>query len=330
MVEDVLAVTDTVSETFLTRTAVAFLNQNVEESLQMVNEVMDNGKDPMRFLEDLIFYLRDVLLYQTAPALEDIQERASRDEQFRSLAEKASKPWLYSVIEILNDSQQQMKWTTNRRIFLEVAFVKVCQHTEADDDLLTQLQTKVNELETKISRLQKVGIPQQETPSSSQASTERRASRQPSRTKKQSFLHIEKMLHSASKQKLTQLQKMWGKVMETIRKEKISAHAWLKDSRPVACSDDTFLLAFPYEMHSQMASKEQIRTTVEQAVQHVFKKPLHMLTIVDDDWEKVKQAFIQNQQEETGKGPNEEEEKEEDPLVAEAQRLFGEEIIEFK
>lgn len=324
-IEDVLAVTDTVSDTFLSRTVTAFLNQHVEEALQMVNEVIDHGKDPIRFLEDLIFYLRDILLYQTAPTLEDIQERARRDKQFQSLAEKASKPWLYSVIEMLNDSQQNMKWTTNKRIFLEVAFVKICHHREMNDQLLEQLQKKVNELESEVVHLKKEGVISSEK--SSLTPKRERVSRQTSRTKQQSLVHVEKMLQSASKQKLSQLQKRWGTVMETIRKEKISAHAWLKDSRPVACSDDRFLLAFPYEMHSQMASKEQIRIPVEQAVQSVCKKPLHMLTIVDDDWEKVKQAFIQSQQEETSKKPNE---KEEDPLIAEAKRLFGEEVIEFK
>lgn len=325
-IDDVLAVTDTVSDTFLSQTVTAFLNQHVEEALRIVNEVIDNGKDPMRFIEDLIFYLRDLLLYQTAPSLVDVQERASRDDAFRKLAEQATKPWLYSVIEMLNDSQQNMKWTTNKRVFLEVAFVKICHHQQVNNELLEELQKKVNALESEVMRLKNEGIPTSEK--SSKALSQERLIQRPSRVRKQTFVEVENMLKSASKQALSKLQSVWGTVMETIRKEKISAHAWLKDSRPVACSDDTFLLAFPYEMHSQMASKEQIRTTVEQAVHHIYKQPLRMLTIVDSDWEIVKQKFIQSQQQE--EGHKEQEEKQDDPLIAEAKRLFGEEIIEFK
>ena len=324
--EHVLAVTDAVSDALLSRTVEAFLDKRVEEALQIVNEVMDQGKDPTRFLEDLMAYLRDLLLYQTAPALENVQERAIRDEHFQPLAEKASKRWLYSMIEMLNESQQNMKWTANKRIFLEVAFVKICHHHEADHQLLEQLQKELNELESEVLRLKKAGTAHVERQPQTEA--RERDARQPIHVKQRQFAEIETMLHAASKQQLSKLQKMWGTVMETIRQEKISAHAWLKDSRPVACSDNAFLLAFPYEMHSQMASKEHIRTTVEQAVQRVFKRSLQMLTIVDSDWKKVKQSFIKNQKEEASRVQNEK--KEEDPLIAEAKRLFGEEAIEFK
>lgn len=319
-VDDVLAVTDTVSETMLLKTLSAFFEQNVEDALQIVQEVMALGKDPMRFLEDLIYYLRDILLFQTAPSLADIQMRANRNDEFRAFAEKAPKPWIYSVIELLNECQQNMKWTTSKRIFLEVSFVKICHNEQqsVNDEKLLELQTKIEQLEAELERLKKERIVPQRLITDDHP-------KPVSRTKEKSFTHVENMLKTASKQKLNQLQKLWPAIMETIRKEKISAHAWLKDSRPVACSDDTFLLAFPYEMHSQMASKEQIRNTVESVVEKVCKKQLTMLTIVEEDWEKVKQAFILNQQKTVKKN-----ESENDPLISEAKRLFGEELIEFK
>lgn len=320
-VDDVLAVTDTVSESMLLQTLRAFFAQNVEEALQIVQEVMELGKDPMRFLEDLIFYLRDMLLYQTAPMLADIQMRAERSEEFRTFAEQAPKAWIYSVIDMLNDCQQNMKWTTNKRIFLEVSFVKIC-HAQASvsvsDDEIKQLQQKIEQLETELERLKKERSVPQRLITDEHPKPE-------SLNKQKSHTRVEHMLKKASKQKLHQLQKLWPTIMETIRKEKISAHAWLKDSRPVACSDDAFVLAFPYEMHSQMASKDQIRSTVESVVEKVCKKRLTMLTIVEEDWEKVKQAFILNQQKAMKK-----QESENDPLITEAKRLFGAELIELK
>lgn len=329
-VDDVLSVTGTVSEAILARTILAFLQQDVEEALQVVEEIHEHGKDPARYIEDLILYLRDLLLFQTAPNLEEVQERSSEDEQFQLLAEKCPKQWIYSVIHLLNDSKQEMRWTTSKRIFVEVAFVKICHENNEHDlgenaEQIEQMQAKIEQLDSEITRLQ-----EQLAGKESQAEPVRkeRTSRQPRRGTRQSLTQVEHMLRSASKQQLSQLQRVWGEIMEMIRREKISAHAWLKDSQPVACTEDTFLLAFPYEMHSQMASKDQIRETVKQAVQAVYKKPMQYLTIVEDDWEKVKQSFIQNQREETSAETNEKEE--EDPLISEAKRLFGEELIEFK
>ncbi|PWA12094.1 DNA polymerase III subunit gamma/tau [Pueribacillus theae] len=328
-VQDVLAVTGTVSESFLSRIASAFLNKDAEGALEAVDELIENGKDPMRFIEDLIYYFRDLLLFQTAPALEEIRERGEKDESFRNLAQHCPKQWIYSVIDTLNASQQEMKWTNSKRIFLEVAFVKLCQEDSSAEqsEMYTNLLGKIEQLESELNRLK-----QQQPVESGQiqeANKDKPAKQQASSSSgKQPFAPVKAMLKKASKQELNNLRQMWGNIMNEIRQEKVSAHAWLKDSQPVACSDDTFLLSFPYEMHCQMASKDQIRTTVEQSVRKILNKPLAMLTIIDSDWEKVKESFVQNQQEESEGKKNSK--HEEDPLIAEAKRIFGEEIIEIK
>ena len=84
------------------------------------------GKDPARFIEDMIYYFRDMLLYQAAPSLADTFERVLIDPQFKELAEIISTDTIYSMIESFNKAQQDMKWTNHPRILLEVALVKLC------------------------------------------------------------------------------------------------------------------------------------------------------------------------------------------------------------
>ncbi len=50
--------------------------------------MMSKGKDPVRFMEDFIYYYRDMLLYQTSPQLEHMLERVIVDDQFRKLSEE--------------------------------------------------------------------------------------------------------------------------------------------------------------------------------------------------------------------------------------------------
>ena len=85
------------------------------------------GRTPARFIEDFIFYYRDMLLYKTAPNLEESLERVLLDDEFREMAENVPYEQIYQLIDLLNKTQQDMRWTNHPRIFLEVAIVKLCQ-----------------------------------------------------------------------------------------------------------------------------------------------------------------------------------------------------------
>ena len=107
VLDDVLAVTGSVSQKMISKIAMAFYNKDVADALTAVEELMDHGKDAARFLEDLIYYYRDLLLYQTAPQLEEVVERVKIDETFQHLGDNCSKEWIYVVIETLNRSQHR-------------------------------------------------------------------------------------------------------------------------------------------------------------------------------------------------------------------------------
>ena len=136
------------------------------------------------------------------------------------------------------------------------------------------------------------------------------------------------MLKKAKKPNLVELKGMWGEILDKIRSEKVSAYALLSGAEPAACSDQVFLLSFQHEIHRQMASQENNRSYVEEAVYSTIGKNLSMLSILNTDWQKIRAEFIKEQQQ--GQPSSEETEKEEDPLITEAIKLVGDELIEIK
>src|SRR5690606_2248665 len=78
--DDVLAVTGGVSQKILTDIVSAMYKKDVQSALNMLDQLIQNGKDPARFVYDIIYFLRDLLLYRSAPSLEGILERAIVDE----------------------------------------------------------------------------------------------------------------------------------------------------------------------------------------------------------------------------------------------------------
>lgn len=326
--DDVLAITGAVSVQFLSEVASSVAKRDVVTALGAVENLLQQGKDPARFLEDLIYYYRDMLLYQTSPQLEEVMERAGADESLKKLAGTTEKSTIYHIIETLNKSQQEMKWTNHPRIFLELSLVKLCQEGDVQQTKQTiqpdeTLLHRIESLENELNQLKQQRPAPQSEP---QAQPEQRKSFKPSSMKVETG-RIQSLLKQASKQDLQRLKSKWPDVMERLRQQKISAHACLIDSQPVACSKDTFLLAFKYEIHCQMVNdnKNSARDIVENIIQEVSGDRLTMLTVPLDEWKKLKEDYIQKQRKET---PDEEET--EDPLIAQAEKIVGPDLIEIK
>ncbi|EIT83794.1 DNA polymerase III subunits gamma and tau [Fictibacillus macauensis ZFHKF-1] len=326
-IDDVLAVTGAVSQGFLSKVAQAFQEKDVAKALHTAGQLLAEGKDPVRFITDLIYYYRDMLLYKTAPNLEEILDRVKVDEAFQALAEQIDSEAIYQIIEQLNKAQQDMKWTNHPKIFLELCLLNVCQQERSGQESNSELVQKVDKLERELKELKEKGI-------RLSATTEQEASPQP---EKRSFRsagkgsgtspgRVKEMLKKASKQELLQVKNNWGAIMERIKQEKVSVYALLSGAEPVACSQQDVLLSFQHEIHSQMASSDNIRSCVEGVIYSTIGKSLTMLTILQPEWNVIKQQFIQEQQRNEGTPKQEEE----DPLIAEAKKLFGEDLLEIK
>lgn len=115
--DDALTVTGAVSQNFLNRLAYAIKNKDVAEGLSALEELLFQGKDPSRFVEDFILFYRDMLLNKAAPTLEESMERAMLDEQFQELTKMYEQDEIYEIIDLLNKTQQEMRWTNHPRIF---------------------------------------------------------------------------------------------------------------------------------------------------------------------------------------------------------------------
>jgi DNA polymerase III subunit gamma/tau len=331
-VEDVLSVTGSASQKHLSDMAEAFLEKDVSKALTISSDLLQEGKDPVRFLGDLIYYYRDMLLYKAAPQLEELLERVSTDESFEHLASSTETESIYSIISQLNQAQQEMKWTNHPKIFLETTFIKICYQkqaggsAQAENPSVEPLLQRIEQLEQELSKMKQGGWAQSGSSSSEQETPkEKRVIRTQGGA---SHGQVKEMLKKAKKPNLVQLKGMWGEILDKIRSEKVSAYALLSGAEPVACSDQLFLLSFQHEIHRQMASQDNNRSYVEGAVYSTIGKNLSMLSILDPEWQKLKAEFIKEQQQ--GQPSAEEQETKDDPLITEAIKLVGDDLIEIK
>jgi DNA polymerase-3 subunit gamma/tau len=220
-----------------------------------------------------------------------------------------------------------MKWTNHPRIFLELSIVKLCrpeQPTTVAAKPDPSLVERIAKLENQLSQFK--NQPARPAQNSKPEPKEKRRVSKKSGVKVDTG-RIKQLLNDASKQQLQQLKAQWGDVMDNVKNLKISAHACLIESQPVACSNDMFLLSFKHDIHCKMINdNEQHREVVEQAVRSVSGNDMKLLTAPTNEWEKLKAAYIQKQRGETA----DDEPEREDPLIAEAKKMFGAKWVEIK
>ncbi|MDR7247171.1 MULTISPECIES: DNA polymerase III subunit gamma/tau [Priestia] len=327
--EDVLSITGAVSQAFIVKIVQAIFNENIVEALDSVESLIKNGKDPARFVEDLIFYYRDVLLYQASEENAYLLEKAAVNEEFKELSSKMDSAFIYKVIAELNQTQQEMKWSNHPRVLLEVALVKLAQSSTNQEGALPyqDILQKMNQMEAELQQLKEKGIQVDHTAQAAQ--TEKKQTRQSRSQYKTPVGKVNEVLKNATRQNLETIKRSWAQVLDTLKQQNKASHAaLLSNSEPVASSDQSFILKFKYEIHCKMASENNnnVRDNLENILYTLIGSKREMVAIPESEWDKVREEFLQGQQSDGSSGQP----QEEDPVVAEAKKLFGEDLIEIQ
>jgi DNA polymerase-3 subunit gamma/tau len=105
-----------------------------------------------------------------------------------------------------------------------------------------------------------------------------------------------------------------------------SHSALLNEAEPVAASPSVFIIKFKHEIHCQMAmDNHKFVETVSNAFQTLVGNRFDVLGIPEEQWQTIRESFLSSHESDQQEGgPN----KEEEPLISEAKRLFGADFVE--
>ncbi|HWI47919.1 MAG TPA: DNA polymerase III subunit gamma/tau [Rummeliibacillus sp.] len=350
--EDALFVTGSISQEIFYELAKSLAEKDVARVLAMLEQLMSEGKDAVRLSEDLITFFRDLLLIQTAPDLGDLLELATTDEKFQTLANDFSMDTLYSYIDILSKTQQEMRLSLHSKVYLETALLKMSQSnagrsaiatTESisvDTPQIIDLQSKIIALESLVHQMQQGGtIVQKQPQTQSQPRQQVKAS-----TFNVHVGRIQEVLKVATKQDIQMIKGAWADILNQLPRPQA---ALLEESEPVAASSSAFVLKFKYDIHCQMAADNQeLISNFGQYMAGITGNFYEIVFVPEQNWLKIRTEFIQHHkmekktdEEDTG-GEQvsevvqsilvEEQQASEDPLVSEAEKLFGKDFVEIE
>ena len=113
----------------------AILSGNVRASLLILNEILGKGFDGQNIITGLAGHFRDLLVCRDESTLVLFEVGASIRERYKEMAKHCPDQLLFKAIELANTCDLNYRASRNKRLFLELTLIQLCQLTQvaADD-----------------------------------------------------------------------------------------------------------------------------------------------------------------------------------------------------
>ncbi len=315
-VDSVLNVTGGLTETLLTQYMQAIQQHKSAEALQLVQQILAEGKDAQRFIEDIIEYVRNLLLYQQAPTMISSFELSLLDDDFKNLSTEFDTTQLYQMVNVLNETQQQLRFTNHPDIYLEVLTIRLSQNTQAVDNVaVQQLQAQVAALNDKLQALQQTNNANKPAPITVTKPS-------PFKTSISATV-VDPILATATKKDKIQILDVWHDVLTMLTPLQRSL---LDQGKVVAASPTSVIVAFDTQMQIYVQQAQQNAVLSEELrkdLKQLLHKDFKIVFMTEGNWQSLRSDYLQRHQHQTA---TKEVTPTAPPLVSKAKELFGDAV----
>lgn len=327
-VDDALEVTGSLTSEIMDLYLAHCVKGETEAALSVLNKLLNEGKESNRIVENLLLYCRDLLVYQKAPTILEQQVGLITDG-FKALSQEVDEATLYSLINELNDTQKEIRFSHQPTVYLEVMTVKLAtpkirpvanleQASATESADIQFLVDKVSQLEKELQQLKTTGV-------SVNQSAESRGNSQNAKKPKPSTYRIPteqvyQVLEKATKDQLLAVRGAWQELLQFLS---VTQRAMIKASEPVAASQDSLIIAFDYEILCHKASQDNdLLLAMKNGFERLLQYSPNLISVPKEQWSELRQSFISQMDQDTSSGEMKTEVKK-DPVVEEAKELFG-------
>ncbi len=155
-VDDVHAIKGTVSNEKLLKIAESIYLNNSVEAIKQLDDLITLGKEAPRLVENMIKFYRDLLVFKNTN-ISDEDQIIFSNKDFIELSNKLSNNLTFFYIDVLNKAQNDMKWSTNAKLFMELALIKMVDKVEKQEIIfeneILSLKEEINLLRDEINNI---------------------------------------------------------------------------------------------------------------------------------------------------------------------------------
>ena len=250
---DILGAVDTAVFSKLLRCIMA---RDVAGALKTVEEVVIQGRELSQFVSDFTWYLRNLMLVQSSEQMEEILDMSS--ENLAALKEEAGQikqSVLMRYIRIFSELTGQMRYSTQKRVLIELAVVKLCR---------PQMENNYESILNRLSILEEM--------MENGAVVNRSPTMQVQENQEE---EIRESLPPAQAKDVDLVVSQWGKIISSLN---ASTMIMLKSALVSAGPDNQIILGFYEDMQKSYFDQEAHRAALEKAVSEHIDKQVRITT----------------------------------------------------
>ena len=146
-INDVLAVSGNINANDIISLISSCKKNEQDTILKSISKIIDDGKEIPKIVSDIVSFLRDMLMFKSGFGNKSIY----KNKDFINLCNSINNSLIYSWLQELNDVQNNIKFTNQKRAYLELGLLKMSDKEVNDYHSLVE---KVKELEEKVILLQ--------------------------------------------------------------------------------------------------------------------------------------------------------------------------------
>ena len=149
--DNVLEVLGAVDTDVFSRLLRKVIDRDVAGVLDIVDELVMQGRELTQLAADFTWYLRNLLLVKTSDNIEDVLDVSTENlAQLKEEAQMIEPDMLFRYIRIFSELSSQLKYATQKRVMLEVALIKLC--TPAMESSQDSLLDRIRAVEEKVEK----------------------------------------------------------------------------------------------------------------------------------------------------------------------------------
>ncbi len=296
-VDDVYNVSGNVSKQNLVKLLTGIINKDVSEAFPLLNKLIADGKEVPKIVSDLIATLRDLLIEKNV-----LFESENKRDDLIELSKQISNNKIYFYLDILNSTQYEIRWTNQKRAYLELAIIKMMDHPILEkldvNEKVEMLMNKINQLELDL-KTKTFEVPAQEvkreTKKPSKVETKKEEAQTNDKTVRieVTVRDIENILNNGDREKRMMLQKQWTS-LENIKDPHLQYTAeLLAKGEVVACNNNTALLVYDDKTTCVMMLNNKYKKTALEVLNKRKEIIENYICIDKANWNVLHASFLE-------------------------------------
>ena len=266
------------------------MNNNAVEIVSFIEKIDNEGKNISKFIEELIVFLKDILLYKSAKINSEIEDKNTK---IKELSDVLSENNIYNMIYSYNDTLNNIKLSSNSIILFIVSTFKIIndnfiRKNNVVDDNKESISTKNIEKVVENVKNEEKKVEVEDIKKLKEEITSKMDS-----LNELINTRINNTFVYANKKNLLEIKDKWNGISNYLLDEKYGVNCGiLKEVNVVAAGNNNLILVSNFD---SVVDKVNMKLTeLESTLLSIFGNQYKIIAISNDRWNSEKEKYVLN------------------------------------